>query len=82
MSNMKRYMEEVEAIVDAIPGIMDKTEEAECLQEVIDFALDYLHVNGALCKGTSSGRLIMDRFDTEIVDYYIAQNFNEYWSLV
>ena len=48
MSNMKRYIEEVEAIVDAIPGIMDKTEEAECLQEVID----------------------------------VAQNFNEYWSLV
>ena len=82
MSNMKRYMEEVEAIVDTIPGIMDKTEEAECLQEVIDFALDYLHVNGALCKGTSSGRLIMDRLDTEIVEYYVAQNFNEYWSLV
>ena len=71
MSNMKRYMEEVEAIVDAIPGIMDKTAEAECLQEVIDYVLGYLDPFRDF-----------DRLDTEIVEYYVAQNFNEYWSLV
>ena len=71
MSYFKRYMEEIEAKIDNIPGIMDKTSEAECVQEVIDFALNYLDPFKDF-----------DRLDTEIVEYYVAQNFNEYWSLV
>ena len=70
MSHFKRYMEEIEAKIDDIPGIMDKTAEAECLQEVIDYVLGYLDPFRDF-----------DRLDTEIVEYYVAQNFNEYWSL-
>ena len=71
MSHFKRYMEEIEAKIDNIPGIMDKPAAAECLQEVIDYVLGYLDPFRDF-----------DRLDTEIVDYYVAQNFNEYWSLV
>ena len=71
MSHFKRYMEEIEAKIDDIPGIMDKTSEAECVEEVIDFVLTYLDPFKDF-----------DRLDTEIVEYYVAQNFNEYWSLV
>lgn len=70
MSHFKRYMEEIEAKIDDIPGIMDKTSEAECVEEVIDFVLTYLDPFKDF-----------DRLDTEIVEYYVAQNFNEYWSL-
>ena len=70
MSHFKRYMEEIEAKIDNIPGIMDKTAEAECVEEVIDFVLTYLDPFKDF-----------DRLDTEIVEYYVAQNFNEYWSL-
>ena len=71
MSHFKRYMEEIEAKIDDIPGIMDKTSEAECVEEVIDFVLTYLDPFKDF-----------DRLDTEIVEYYVTQNFNEYWSLV
>jgi len=63
-------MEEIEAKIDDIPGIMDKTSEAEYVEEVIDFVLTYLDPFKDF-----------DRLDTEIVEYYVAQNFNEYWSL-
>jgi hypothetical protein len=63
-------MEEIEAKIDNIPGIMDKTSEAECVEEVIDFALTYLDPFKDF-----------DRLDTEIVEYYVKQNFDEYWSL-
>ena len=69
MSHFKRYMDAIEARIDSIPDIMDKTAEAECVQEVIDYVITYLDPFRDF-----------DRLDTEIVEYYVKQNFNEYWS--
>jgi|TARA_B100000073_G_C23299702_1_gene398096 hypothetical protein len=69
MSNLKHYILDMEEKIGDIPGIMDKTSEAECVQEVINYALDYLDPFHD-----------MDRFDTEIVEWVVKKNFNEYWS--
>ena len=65
---LKNYMMTIEEKVDSIPGIMEKTAEAECLVEVIDYALKELKLETAYAQ--------------EIAKDYIAQMFNEYWSLV
>jgi len=68
MSYFKRYMESIEEKINNIPDIMDKTSEAECVQEVINYALTYLDPFHDI-----------DRLDTEIVEHYVRKTFNEYW---
>jgi hypothetical protein len=68
---LKNYIMNIEEKIDSIPGIMDRTSEAESVQEVINYALTYLDPFHD-----------MDKFDTEIVEQYVRQTFNEYWSLV
>jgi hypothetical protein len=68
---LKNYIMNIEEKIDNIPGIMDRTSEAECVQEVINYALTYLD---PFCD--------MSKFDTDIVKSYVTQTFNEYWSLV
>ena len=68
---LKNYMITIEEKIDNIPGIMDKTSEAESVQEVIRFVLDYLDPFHDMSK-----------FDIDIVKNYVRHTFNEYWSLV
>jgi len=70
MSHFKRYMEEIEAKVNNIPDIVNRVSKAKRVEEVIDYVLTYLDPFRDF-----------DKLDTEIVEYYVKQNFNEYWSI-
>ena len=66
-----KRIEEIEANIDGIPGIISRISEAECVEEVISYASTYLDPFKD-----------MNSTDIKIIRQYVTQIFNEYWSLV
>jgi len=65
---LKNYMMTIEEKVDNVPNIMEKMEEAESLVELIDYVMPKIQLTNSYAQS--------------IAKDYIAQTWNEYWSVV
>jgi len=65
---LKNYMMTIEEKVDNVPDIMEKIKESESLVEVIDYVMPKIKLTNSYAQS--------------IAKDYIAQTWNEYWSVV
>ena len=65
---LKNYMMTIEEKVDNVPDIMEKIKEPESLVEVIDYVMPKIKLTNSYAQS--------------IAKDYIAQTWNEYWSVV